>query len=167
MKPSALSRELRSGSGRFLQLRRKSLVLSLIGAAAMMPISLYQMGVIRHLPEPPLPKLDSDAVDAAPEAYQYLSTPDALLGLVSYSVTAWLASMGGENRAKTQPWLPLMLAGKVAIDAANSGRLTVDQWTKHRAFCSWCLLASYASFATVPFVIPETRAALGMDEGRT
>jgi hypothetical protein len=104
---------------------------------------------------------------AAPEAYQYLSTPDALLGLVSYGVTAWLASMGGENRARTQPWLPLMLAGKVAIDAANSGRSTIDQWTKHRAFCSWCLLASCASFATVPFVIPEARAALGMKSKRT
>jgi hypothetical protein len=111
MKPAALSREWRSGSGRFLQLRRKSLVLSLIGAGAMMPISLYQMGVIQHLPEPPLPKLNADAVDAAPEAYQYLSTPDALLGLVSYSATAWLASMGGENRPQTQPWLPLVLAG--------------------------------------------------------
>ncbi len=56
MTPEQLSRELRLGSGRFLQQRRKVLGLSLIAVGAMMPISLYQMGVIKHLPEPPLPR---------------------------------------------------------------------------------------------------------------
>jgi uncharacterized membrane protein len=160
MKPEALSRELRSGSGRFLQLRRKALGLSLVAMGAMAPISLYQMGVIKHLPEPPLPRLNADSVDAAAEAYAILATPDAALGLVSFAVTAWLAAAGGEDRAKKHPWIPLALAGKVAVDAANGGRLTIEQWTKHRAFCSWCLLAACASFATVPAVIPEARAAL-------
>ena len=39
------------------------------------------------------------------------------------------------------------------------GRLTIDQWTKHRALCSWFLLAAGATFATVPLAIPEARAA--------
>lgn len=160
MTPEALSRELRSGSSRFLQLRRKTLGLSLLAAGAMAPISLYQMGIIRHLPEPPLPRLNADAIDAAPEAYEILATPDAVLGLVSFGVTAWLAAAGGEDRVQSKRWLPLALAGKVAIDAANGARLSIDQWTRHRAFCSWCLLAAGASFATVPLVIPEARAAI-------
>lgn len=160
MTPEALSRELRLGSGRFLRLRRKVLGLSLVAAGSMMPITLYQMGVIRHLPEPPLPRLDADAVDAAPEAYAILATPDAVLGLGSYAMTAWLAAIGGEDRARTQPWIALALAVKVALDTAIGAKLTVDQWTKHRAFCSWCLLATAASIATVPFVIPEARAAM-------
>lgn len=57
MTPEQLSRELRLGSGRFLQQRRKVLGLSLVAAGAMIPISLYQMGVIKHLPEPPLPRI--------------------------------------------------------------------------------------------------------------
>lgn len=160
MTPEALSRELRSGSGRFLQLRRKTLGLSLLAAGAMAPIALYQMGVIRHLPEPPLSWLNADAVDAAGEAYAILATPDAVLGLGSYAATAWLASAGGEDRAQTRPWIPLALAAKAALDAAFGAKLTVDQWTRHRAFCSWCLLAAGASVATVPLVIPEARAAL-------
>ncbi len=160
MTPEQLSRELRLGSGRFLQQRRKVLGLSLIAAGAMIPISLYQMGVIKHLPEPPLPRLDADAVDASAEAYAILATPDAVLGLGSYAVTAWLAAIGGEDRVRAQPWIPLALAAKVSLDALFGVKLTVDQWTRHRAFCSWCLLAAGASVATVPFAVPEARAAL-------
>ena len=161
MRPETLSRELRLGTGRFLQLRRQSLGLSLLAMGAMTPIALYQMGIIRHLPEPPLPRLNADLVDAAPEAYAILATPDAVLGIVSFGVTAWLAAAGGADRQRAQPWIPLALAGKVAVDAANGIRLSVDQWSKHRAFCSWYLLGAAASIATVPVVIPEARAALG------
>jgi hypothetical protein len=59
MTPETLSRELRFGSSRFLRLRRRSLSLSLIAAGAMAPIALYQMGVIRHLLEPPLSRLNA------------------------------------------------------------------------------------------------------------
>ncbi len=159
MDPGTLSRELRLGSSRFLRQRRKVLSLSLVAAGAMAPIALYQMGVIRHLPEPPLPRLNADKVDAAAEAYAMLRTPDAALGLASYAATAWLASLGGEDRAQTRPWVPVALATKVALDAAFGTKLTIDQWTNHRAFCTWCLLAAVASVATVPFAIPEARAA--------
>ncbi|MBA2753267.1 MAG: vitamin K epoxide reductase [Chloroflexia bacterium] len=160
MTPEQLSRDLRLGSGPFLRQRRRILGLSLVAAGAMMPISLYQMGVIGHLPEPPLPRLDADAVDASAEAYAILATPDAVLGLGSYAVTAWLAAAGGQDRVRTRSWIPLALAAKVGIDALVGAKLTVDQWTRHRAFCSWCLLAAAASVATVPLVVPEARAAL-------
>ena len=103
MELEVLSRELRLGTGEFLERRRKVVGLALIAAGAMVPISLYQTGVIPHLPEPPLPKLDADAVDAAPQAYALLATPDAVLGLGSYAVTVGLAAMGGERRAETSP----------------------------------------------------------------
>ncbi len=160
MTPEALSHELRLGAGEFLGRRRRVVVLALIAAGAMMPISLYQTGVIPHLPEPPLPGLDADAVDAAGEAYALLATPDAVLGLGSYAVTLGLAAMGGERRAETRRWIPLALAAKVVLDAVMAAKLTWDQWTRHRAFCSWCLLAAGASFAAVPQVVPEARAAL-------
>ncbi|MEJ7762652.1 MAG: vitamin K epoxide reductase family protein [Thermomicrobiales bacterium] len=160
MTPEQLSRDLRLGSGHFLRQRRKVLGLSLVAAGAMMPISLYQMGIIKHLPEPPLPRLDADAVDASAEAYAILATPDAVLGLGSYALTAWLAAAGGADRARTRSWIPLALAAKVGLDALFGAKLTVDQWTRHRAFCSWCLLAAGASVAAVPLVVPEARAAL-------
>ena len=154
MNPARLSRELRRGSG-----------LSLVSSAAMAMVGMYQIGILRHIPEPPLPLLDADKVDASAEAYARFSVPDAFLGLGSYAATALLAAMGGRRRP---PLLPLALASKAAFDAAQAGKLSWDQWARHRAFCSWCLLAAAATFAALPLTLPESRRALSaLGRGRT
>ena len=160
MKPEELSVQLRQGTGDFLRRRRDVVGLSLTAAGSMGVITLYQTGIIQHLPDPPLPYFNSDKVDASAEAYSYFATPDAVLGLTSYGMTMVLAAMGGKDRATELPWLPLALAAKVALDTLQAGRLTIDQWTKHRAFCIWCLLAAGTTFASVPLVVPEARVAL-------
>lgn len=156
----ALSRELRTSRAGFLRERRATVGLSLVAMGSLAAVSIYQMGIIRHLPEPPLPHFDADSVDAAAEAYATLSMPDGVLGLVSYAVTAALAAAGPADRATRYPALPLALAAKVGFDTVVSGKLTVDQWTKHQAWCFWCLVASAATVATVPRVVPEAGAAL-------
>jgi uncharacterized membrane protein len=155
-----LSRELRQDTTPDLRRRRRIVGLSLIASASMGVIALYQTGIIKHLPEPPLPFLDADRVDASAEAYAKFDTPDAVLGLASYGVTAVLAAMGGKDRASTAPWVVLALAGKVAFDALNALKLSIDQPVKYRAFCFWCLIAASATFASVPQVIPEVRKAI-------
>lgn len=159
--PDALSRELRDSEKPFLPRRRKVVALSFTAAVAMQVVALYQSGLLDTMPEPDLPLLDADKVDASEEAFQFLSVGDGFLGLLSYSVTALLAASGPADRHRRTPWLPLALAGKALLDAVQAGRLTKDQWTKHRAFCSWCLLAAGATFATLPLTWPEARAALG------
>ena len=79
------------------------------------------------------------------EAYSKLSTPDTMIGLGSYAATLGLAAMGRKDRATERPWIPLALAAKVAFDAVQTGKPSVDQWTEHRAFCFWCLLAAGSS----------------------
>ena len=160
MNPEELSEQLREGTGGFLAQRRKIASLALAAAGSMGLVSLYQTGVIKGLPDPPLPYFDSEKVDAGAEAYSMLSMPDAPLGLGSYAVTLSLAAMGGEARASERPWIPLALAAKTVLDALQAGKLTVDQWTKHRAFCVWCLIAAGCTFATVALALPEARAAL-------
>ncbi len=160
MTSTELSWQLRHGTAEALARRRKVAALALTAAGSMGVIALYQLGLIHHLPEPPLPGLDADRVDASAEAYSRFQTPDALLGLTSYSVTALLAGMGGPERAQRQPWIPLAMAGKVGFDVLQGLRLTWDQATRFGAFCSWCLLAAGASFAMAPLVVPEVRDAL-------
>jgi len=154
-----VSRQLRSGASGTLTQRRRIVALSLAASASMGLITLYQMGIIDHLPEPGLGPLDADAVDASGEAYALFKTPDAALGLASYALTLALAAAGGADRAETQPLLPLALAAKVAFDALWAAVLTAEQGSKHRKFCSWCLVAAATTFAMVPAVVPETRRA--------
>ncbi len=161
MRAKDLSRELREGEGEFLKQRRGIVALGLAAAGSMGLIALYQIGILKHLPEPPIPGFDADKVDASDEAYARLQMGDAFIGLGSYAATMALAAMGSKNRASTQPWIPLALLAKTGADAAQAARLTVDQWTKHKAFCFWCLLAAAATFAALPLAIPEALAALG------
>lgn len=160
MNARALSQHLRHGQSDLLRRRRHSATLSLLAAGSMALIALYQFGILKHLPDPPLPHIDSDKVDASEEAYARFATPDAFLGLTSYGVTMVLAAMGGPDRAQERPWIPLAWTAKAALDALQAAQLTVDQWTKHRAFCFWCLLAAGATFATLPLTLPEARLAL-------
>lgn len=160
MEPRLLSDQLRHGRDPLLRRRRGIVGLALTAAGSMGLISLYQVGLIRHIPEPPIPGLDADKVDASGEAYEKLDSPDALIGLTSYGATALLASSGGPRRVDERPWLPLLVAGKVGFDTLQAARLTRDQWARHRAFCSWCLLAAGATFAMVPLAVPEASAAL-------
>jgi hypothetical protein len=122
MRPEELSRQLREATGGSLEQRRKIAGLALAAAGSMGLISLYQTGIIKRLPDPPLPYFDSEKVNAGAEAYSRLSMPDAPIGLGSYAATLGLAAMGGENRAEEKPWIPLALAAKTLIDALQAGK---------------------------------------------
>lgn len=122
-------------------------------------VGLYQFGLLRRVPEPPLSIFDADAVDASGEAYQELRTPDAALGLLSTAITLVLAGAGDRDRARTASWLPVLLVLKTAGDAAGGIYLTAEQLTKHRRLCFWCTVAAFAQIATLPLALPEARAA--------
>lgn len=152
--------ELRHGSGEFLEQRRAILGLTLFSMGAMGLIALYQTGVIDHVPEPDLPHFDADRVNGSAEAYRILNTPDAVLGLASYAVTAGLTAMGGKDRAQKRPWLPLALAGKSTADLANAARLTRQEIVEQRTLCLWCLLSTAATVGAWLLSLPEAQEAL-------
>src|SRR5947209_14363981 len=86
------------GESLFLERRRGIVGLSLIAIGSMSLITLYQTGVLQHLPGLPLPILDADKVDA----YARFSTPNAIRATGSYTMTAELAAMGGQHRTREQ-----------------------------------------------------------------
>lgn len=71
----------------------------------MQVVALYQSGLLDTMPEPDLPLLDADKVDALEEAYQFLSVGDGFLGLISYGVTALFAASGSTDRYRQTPWI--------------------------------------------------------------
>lgn len=161
-----LSRELREAQTPDLSRRRWLIGLSLVGAAMGQIVSLYQTGIIRHLPDPPLPVFDSDKVDASEYAYKRFQTPDALMMVVNYGVTAWLAGAGGKDRADTLPLLPVAMALKVLGDAAFAVELGREEWQENKALCAYCQAATLVSLVSLALVVPETRRAIGTLLGR-
>lgn len=65
--------------------------------------------------------------------------------------------MGTRDRAREQPWIPLALVAKTVFDAASGIYLGLEQGTKHKRFCTWCLVAAGTSIAMVPTALPEAR----------
>ncbi len=154
-----VSDDLRRHTSPHLVARRRQTAL-VLGATAMMGVvALYQSGILRHLPDPPLPGFDSDRVDASGEAYELLKTPDTALGIASYGATLTLIGMGGADRAREQPLVPLLAAAKLAADAAGAAVLTAEQVSRHRALCFYCLVAAGANVAALPYALPEARDA--------
>ena len=154
-----LSRDLRDGTGDFLGHRRVAASLTLVGMVSLAAISLYQMGIFKRLPEPPIPVLDASKVNGSAEAYGIFNTPDAVLGLGSYAATLGLIAMGGPDRARSQPWIPLTLAAKASLDSFKAGSLTRKSWFKFRAFSLYSLVTALCTFLVLPVVLPEAKAA--------
>ncbi len=155
----AVSDALRREDSAALTGRRRVFGLALGAAASLGVVGLYQSGIVRHLPDPPLRWFDSDKVDASGEAYANFATPDSAVGIISYGVTAALAGMGAADRATERPWLPLALAAKTGFDALGASYLTAEQLSKHRKLCGYCLVAAAASLTAFPAAIPEARMA--------
>jgi hypothetical protein len=132
---------------------------SIVGMGSLSVIAFYQIGLIPHLPDPPLPGFDADKVHGSAMAYSMLAVPDAVIGLGSYAVTAILAAMGSPDRATTQPWIPLLSAGKVAFDLLQVARLSWNELTEQQALSIWSLVTAAATGTTALLVASEAHAA--------
>ena len=164
--PSQLSRYLRTGDDPDLRGRRRLVGLSLLGAAMGQVVTAYQTGLVHHLPDPPVGPFDSDRVDASDYGYQRLRTPDGLLMIGTYALTAGLAGAGGQDRARHQPWLPLLMAGKIASDVATNMMLAREEWSDNHALCAYCQTANVLSWVSLAVALPEARRAWQSLRGR-
>ena len=160
MDPKQLSHELREVKTPDLDRRRQIIGLSMVGATMGQLVSLYQTGVIDHLPDPPVPFFDADRVDASNYAYSRFDSPDGPIMLINYGITAWLASAGGKNRAQENPLLPIAMGAKILIDALVSTELAREEWSENKAFCEYCQVATLCSFASLALAMPEVTTAV-------
>ncbi|RYY13478.1 MAG: vitamin K epoxide reductase family protein [Cytophagaceae bacterium] len=169
LSPSQLSLELRRGQNADLTRRRWIIGLSMVTAVAGQVVTLYQTGIIHHLPDPPLAIFNSDKVDASDYAYKRLQMPDAPAMLITAGITAALASAGGAKRAEQQPWLPVALLVKTLIDLVTNVQLGKEEWQENKSFCFYCqtstVAATIAAVLAVPEAVKAIRTLLGQRKG--
>ncbi len=114
-----------------------------VAMGTLVPVALYQLGLLRHLPDPPSALFDSDGI-ASSKAAHPLGVPDSLLGLVNFGATFALA-LAVEDCPKARKLLRVKLAMDGGAAAFNFGR---QVWS-FRRLCSWCTGTSVAALATV------------------
>jgi uncharacterized membrane protein len=139
--------------------RRAMVVASLVGAASMAAVTLRQVGLVKHLPDPPVPGFDSDKVNLSETAYRY-GAPDGTIALAGFAANLPLVTFAAGGRAKKHPWIPLGLAAKTMVDAAVSGWYFYQMPAKEKAWCGYCITAALASIAMFALTLPDARQAL-------
>ena len=164
VKPRQFREDLQQGDTADLWQRRVIIGLSLVGLGSMATTSLLQTGVLKHLPDPPLPGFDSDKVNLSEAAYP-LGIPDGTIGVLSYAANLPLAAFGGAQRAREQPWLPLLAAAKAVVDAAIAGWYFYQMPACEKAWCIYCLTAQVASLGILALSLREAGQALAALRG--
>lgn len=154
-----LRADLQEGRTRHLGRRRAIAALSLIGMAGMAAVSLFQLGLIRHLPDPPFRRFHSDQVNASYTAYRY-GVPDGPLSLAAHAVSLVLAAMGGASRARRTPWIPLLAAGMAAAGAGAAAKHLFHRMpVVERAWCGYGIVDAVAHIGTFLLALPEAADA--------
>jgi hypothetical protein len=99
---------------------------------SLVPVALYQTGVVSRLPDPPLSVFDSERITMSKAAHPF-GIADGLLGIGSFGVTLTLILI-----ARSNPRAKKILGAKLAVDASvaafNAGRQVVG----FGKLCSWC-----------------------------
>jgi uncharacterized membrane protein len=157
--PSQVRSDLLHGDTEDLRRRRAIVGLSLVGMAAMTPVSLLQTGVVKHLPDPPLKGFHSDETNLSAPAYQF-GVPDGTLALASLAANLPLAAWGSGDRARRQPWVPLAAAGKALLDAVGAGWYFYQMLSGKEPWCPYCITGAFANFGILALTMPEAREAL-------
>lgn len=98
----------------------------------LIPIALYQTGLISHLPDPPLAIFDSERITRSKAAHPW-GLPDSLLGLASFGTTLVLILAARRNAPAKK-----LLGAKLAIDAGTAALNATRQLVLFRKLCFWC-----------------------------
>jgi len=157
--PQELRRELQERETKSLRRRRAIVGLSLLGMGAMTMVSLFQTGVIKHLPDPPIDSFDSDKVNSSDTAYA-LGVPDGTLSLASLAANIPIAAFGGANRVAERPLVPLLSAGKALIEAGIAGWYFYQMAAVEKKWCGYCITGALCNFGIAALTLPEAVEAL-------
>jgi uncharacterized membrane protein len=123
--------------------------------ATLVPVMLFQIGIVDSLPDPPLPLFDSEKITSSKMAHP-LGIPDSLPGLASFGVTLALILL-----ARRSPVARRLLGAKLVVDGGAAAFNATRQVIGFGKLCSWCTGTALAAGVMVYAgrkVIAETAA---------
>jgi len=157
--PDVLRQSLRNSTAPQVRLRRAVVGVSLVGMAAMSVVTLLQSGLVKHLADPPLKGFDTDRVNTSDTAYGW-GMPDAPISILSHAVGLVLATLGGADRARKTPWVPLAATAAAAPPAVTSAAyLFYDMPVREKAWCPYCIVDALTHMAVLGFTLWESKQA--------
>ena len=139
--------KIRRQSDEATKIRRSIAFLNALGILGFIPISLYQSGVIAHLPDPSSDLFDSDYVNASKEA-QVAGIPDGPVSLLMYAANLVLTTEAIKNKGQWS-FTDYLMAGNVVGQAAGGAYYLYNMATKQKRVCLYCITGALINFATL------------------
>lgn len=156
-KADKMSWAMRNDDSESLARRRKMILLSAIGLIDFAIISLYQTGVIRHLPDFPGKNFDSDQVNASRKAFK-MGLPDGTTGALMYSANLALASAGGTRETGRSRLFSIFLGGSAVVGAVGALDYLYDMTFRQKKICPYCVTGALVNLTLVPLALRELLA---------
>lgn len=139
--------KVRKRSSSAAENRRSIGLYSAIGLLDFIPISLYQAGVIRHLPDLPGKLFDSDYVNASKEA-QVFGLPDGPVSLMMYAANMVLVT-GALKKKKRGNIFDYLIAANSLGQAAGGAYYLYSMATKQKKICPYCVVGALINFSSL------------------
>ncbi|MCO5168752.1 MAG: hypothetical protein M9894_20625 [Planctomycetes bacterium] len=155
----AIREALRNDRSTSMVRRRRIALLAALGLADFALISLYQTGVIRHLPDLPGRLFDSDQVNASHKAYAW-GLPDGTTGAMLYALTLMLATAGGTRATGRPPFLSLVMGGVVGVGVVGALDYLRDMVFEQRRVCLYCVTGAALNLGMGAIAAREVGEAL-------
>lgn len=149
MSQEALSpvKKIRRESNAITENRRSMALLNVAGLIDFVPISLYQLGIIRHLPDIPAKLFDSDYVNASEDA-QVAGIPDGPVSLMMYAANLVLIA-GAAKKKEKRNIVDYLIAGNTVGQAAGGAYYLYDMIFKQKKICPYCVTGALINFAAL------------------
>jgi hypothetical protein len=153
-----LGAQLRFDTSSEMRRRRWIVGISLVGVTLAQIMTLKQVGILKSVPDLP-DRAGGERVVTDGHAYKRLETPAAVLQIISYGATAALAAMGGSNRSRETPWLPLALLGKTAYDSFISVKQGQEALSRREGVSLYPALSMVGAFACLGLAAVDALSA--------
>ena len=128
-------------------------------AAEFAIIGLRQYGVVKTVPDAPIPGVDSNAVIMSRAAYP-AGIPDAALAVIGCGGLIALATARGSARTGRPRILDVALGGAAVVGAAAAAFYVRDMIRVQKRLCLYCAAGAAAFAAILPLALPGAIRAL-------
>ena len=134
--------------------RRRLAVMAAIALADAAYVSLYQIGILRRVPDLPMKSFDSNKVMRSKSAY-LLGLPDAVVAVSFYGLVLTLASVKANRFFRHRRHRSALLAGVVGAGSLASLGYLADMLFRQRRLCLYCLGAIGLTLGMAPLSLRE------------
>ena len=159
MEVQKIKNELRKEDNAELDVKRRIALLASLGLLDFLIISLYQLGIIRKLPDVSVKGIDSNYVNASDEAYK-MGLPDGPVSAAVYILILVLVGVKGTKNSGRGPVWDVLLGGAIAANAAGALDYLRVMIFKQKKICPYCLAGAIINFIMLKLFAGKALGAL-------